>query len=77
MKKTLAQYLELSDAELEELGIDYSDLTEDISGSSSKECILYFNVPDDAPPHILGKKRWSVGQRIEVERAIVNQSNEE
>lgn len=64
-QSALATYLELSDEELQEMGLSQDDLftTEDASGGDRT---FYFNVPDTTPQHVLGKKGWSLGERIEI-----------
>lgn len=63
----LAEYLELTDEDLEEMGIDDEDILPDEGSSGETVYSYYFNVPEDTPDHILAKKGWSLGERVEID----------
>lgn len=63
----LAEYLELTDEELEDMGLDEDDIYPDEGNSGEMIYSYYFNVPENTPDHILAKKNWSLGQRVEID----------
>ncbi|MBZ5486917.1 hypothetical protein HW452_05195 [Halomonas aquamarina] len=61
----IADELGLTVDEVEEVGIE--DLIDEDTGSSGETTYsYYFNVPENTPKHILDKKAWSVGDRVEL-----------
>ncbi|UKY38200.1 hypothetical protein [Pantoea dispersa] len=69
----LADFLGLTDEQLEEAGIDEDLLQEDSGSSGEMVYSYYFNVPDETPEDILEEKGWSVGERIEVPIWLFNE----
>lgn len=67
----LAKYLDLTQEELLEMGLSPDDIQQDKSPSGDAKQSYYFNVPDITPDRILGKKGWSLGQRIEVDVSVL------
>lgn len=67
---TLATYLELTEDDLREMGLEQADLFTD-EDKSSGESQDYFNVPDTTPQRVLGKKGWSLGERVDVPASVV------
>ena len=65
MKRSiLATLLGLSEEELDEMDLDPEDLDE---GKVEEESnTFFFTVPENTPQHILGKKGWSIGERVAV-----------
>ena len=63
----LAEYLELTDEELEEMDLDEDDIYPDEGNSGEMVYSYYFIVPENTPDHILGKKDWSLGDRVEID----------
>ncbi|MEG3126701.1 hypothetical protein SC171_16810 [Pantoea cypripedii] len=68
----LAQYLDLTAQELRETGISQNDIYEDPGDKVDLINNYYFNVPDKTPQHILGKKNWSIGERIDFPGEILD-----
>ncbi len=69
----LAQFLGLTDEQLEESGIDEDLLQEDSGSSGDMVYSYYFNVPEETPEDILEEKGWSVSERIEVPIWLFNE----
>lgn len=63
----LAEYLELTDEELEEMGLDEDDIYPNESKSGEMIYSYYFIVPENTPDYILGSKDWSLGDRVEID----------
>jgi len=68
----LAKYLDLTHEELMEMGLSADDIQQDKSPSGDAKQSYYFNVPDVTPDRILGKKSWSLGQRVEVDASVID-----
>ncbi|MBB1200773.1 hypothetical protein EGM70_10770 [Enterobacteriaceae bacterium 89] len=66
-QQTLAEYLGLTDDDLDEMGLDEDLIHEDTGSSGEQVYSYYFNVPEETPAAILIKKSWMVGQRIEID----------
>ncbi len=67
----LAKHLDLTQEELLEMGLSPNDIHQDNSQSGDDGQSYYFNVPDVTPDRILGKKGWSLGQRVEVDASVI------
>ncbi len=70
-QSALATYLALSDDDLNEMGIRPDTLFKaqpDDNGAAG----YYFNVPDTTPQRVLGQKRWSLGDRIDIPASVLN-----
>ncbi|EKQ7193167.1 hypothetical protein OGU21_15235 [Klebsiella oxytoca] len=63
----LAEYLDLTDEELLEMGLDEDQIHPDTGSSGEMIYSYYFNVPEETPDEILKNKGWSVGDRIEID----------
>ncbi|WP_414147597.1 hypothetical protein ACMGGR_18860 [Erwinia sp. BNK-24-b] len=75
MKRSiLAARLGLTEEELDEMDLDAEDLDE--GKVDEEKTTFYFNVPDNTPQHILGKKGWSIGDRVEVPIDLFNLNGE-
>lgn len=72
----LAEFLGLTDEQLEETGIDEGLLQEDSGSSGDLVYSYYFNVPEGTPDDILEEKGWTIGQRIEVPVWLFNEPDE-
>lgn len=68
----LAKYLNLTQEELLQMGLGADDIHQEESHSDNVKPSYYFNVPDVTPDRILGKKGWSLGQRVQVDASIIN-----
>lgn len=68
----LAKHLDLTQDELLEMGLSPNDIHQDNSQSGDDEHSYYFNVPDVTPDRILGKKGWSLGERVEVDASVID-----
>ncbi|MBK4723918.1 hypothetical protein [Pantoea agglomerans] len=62
----LAKFLDLTDEQLEEFGIDEDSIHEDSGNSGDMVYSYYFNVPEDMDKEILEEKGWRIGDRIEL-----------
>lgn len=72
----LAKYLDLTQEELLEMGLSPDDIQQEKSPSGDTKQSYYFNVPDITPDRILGKKGWSLGQRVEVDASVIDAGRE-
>jgi len=73
----LAEYLDLTDEELEEIGLDEDDIFPDTGNSGDMIYSYYFNVPEQTPQHILEKKGWVIGERVEIDRNFFDDDDSE
>lgn len=62
----LAKFLDLTDEQLEESGIDEDLIQEDTGNSGDMVYSYYFNVPEETSKEVLDEKQWKVGERIEI-----------
>lgn len=62
----LAKFLDLTDEQLDESGIDEDLIQEDTGNSGDMVYSYYFNVPDETSKEVLDEKQWEVGERIEI-----------
>lgn len=62
----LAKFLDLTDEQLEESGIDEDLIQEDTGNSGDMVYSYYFNVPEETSKEVLDEKHWEVGDRIEI-----------
>ena len=72
----LAKHLDLTQEELLEMGLSPNDIHQDNSQSGDDERSYYINVPDVTPDRILGKKGWSLGERVEVDASVLDTDGE-
>ncbi|HBR7383587.1 TPA: hypothetical protein MYN16_004842 [Klebsiella pneumoniae] len=63
----LADYLDLTNEELLDMGLDEDQIYPDTGSSGEMIYSYYFNVPEETPIEILKKKGWAVGDRIEID----------
>lgn len=63
----LASYLKLTDEQLEEMGLDEDQIFADTGSSGEMIYSYYFNVPEETPNKILKKKKWAIGDRVEID----------
>ncbi|WP_380184060.1 hypothetical protein [Kalamiella sp. sgz302252] len=71
MKRSiLAKQLGLSEEELDEMDLDPEDLDEGEVDEESNT--FFFTVPENTPQRILGKKGWSIGERVKVPVDLFN-----
>lgn len=63
MRKELAEYLDLTEDELD--AMDLEDLLQVDTGSRGEMIYsYYFDVPECTPPEVLERKGWHVGQLV-------------
>lgn len=62
----LAKFLDLTDEQLDEMGLDEDNIHEDTGSSGEMTYSYYFNVPENTPQYILDEKGWVVGDRVEI-----------
>ncbi|EKM0532649.1 hypothetical protein PTT84_003032 [Cronobacter turicensis] len=72
----LAVYLDLTDDQLDEMGLDEDIIHEDSGNSGEMVYSYYFNVPESTPQDILKNKSWKIGDRIELPLSLFNESDE-
>ncbi|HBX5829880.1 TPA: hypothetical protein MH615_06470 [Klebsiella pneumoniae] len=72
----LAEYLDLTDEELLDMGLDEDQIYPDTGSSGEMIYSYYFNVPEETPNEILKSKGWSVGDRIEIDLNYFDESND-
>jgi hypothetical protein len=72
----LAVYFDLTDDQLEEMGLDGDIIHEDTGNSGDMTYSYYFNVPEETPEDILQEKGWEVGERVEIPVWILDESSE-
>lgn len=72
----LAHYLDLTEEELLELGLTPEDIQQDSNPSGAAAATYFFNVPATTPDRILGKKGWSLGDRVDIDAAVVDGSKD-
>jgi hypothetical protein len=72
----LAQHLELTCEQLDDLGIDGDSLHEDSGSSGDMVYSYYFYVPKETSEEILEEKGWTVGDRIEVPLWVFDEPDE-
>lgn len=72
----IAKHLDLTQEELLEMGLSRNDIHQDKSESGEDGQSYYFNVPDVTPARILGKKGWSLGERVEVDASVLDAGGE-
>lgn len=70
----LAIYLDLTDDQLDEMGLDEDGIHEDTGNSGDMTYSYYFNVPEGTPEDILQEKGWKVGDRVEIPVWIFGES---
>ncbi|WP_171882580.1 hypothetical protein [Klebsiella quasipneumoniae] len=63
----LADYLDLTNEELLDMGLDEDQIYPDTGSSGEMIYSYYFNVQEETPIEILKKKGWAVGDRIEID----------
>ena len=68
----LATFLDLTEDELSEMGLNGEYIFQDKNAEGDSKGSYYFNVPDTTPDSILGKKGWSLGERVAVDASVVN-----
>ncbi|WP_034913168.1 MULTISPECIES: hypothetical protein [Erwinia] len=73
----LAETLGLTEEEIEVLGLQSTDLQEDADKSGETSYSYYFTVPETTPQRILGKKGWSIGDRVDVDPALFREPDRE
>lgn len=69
----LAQFLGLTDEQLEESGIDVDLIEEDTGSTGDTVYSYYFNVPEETSGEVLEEKEWIVGERIEIPHWFFNE----
>lgn len=62
----LAEFLGLTDEQLEDSGIDEGLIQEDTGNSGDTLYGYYFNVPEGTLTDVLREKEWRVGDRVEI-----------
>ncbi|ORM64312.1 hypothetical protein PRCB_02010 [Pantoea rodasii] len=67
----LANELGLTEEELNEMGLHSDDIFQENDSSDA----YYFNVPDGTPDRILGKKGWSLGERVKINSNVFDVIN--
>lgn len=72
----LAVYLDLTDEQLDEMGLDEDIIHEDVGNSGEMVYSYYFNVPDSTPQDILEDKCWKIGQRVELPLSLFTEPDE-
>ena len=72
----LAVYLDLTDDQLEEMGLDEDIIHEDSGNSGEMVYSYYFNVPEGTPQDILEDKNWKIGERVELPLSFFDEPEE-
>ncbi len=72
----LAVYLDLTDDQLDEMGLDENIIHEDTGNSGEMVYSYYFNVPESTPQDILENKGWKIGERIGLPLSLFNEPDE-
>ncbi|MDF7627828.1 hypothetical protein PUG46_00940 [Erwiniaceae bacterium L1_55_4] len=72
---SLANELGLTEDEVKEIGLHSDDIFQENSSSGTPSGAYYFNVPDGTPDRILGKKGWSLGERVKINSNVFDVSN--
>ncbi|MGV2879434.1 hypothetical protein D9O29_01480 [Pantoea vagans] len=65
-QSNLAKFLNLTDEQLEDSGIDEDLIQEDTGSSGEMTYSYYFNVPEETSSEVLEEKQWEVGDRVEI-----------
>lgn len=63
MRKELAEYLDLTEEEVDAMDLE-NNLREDTGSSGEMVFSYYFNVPECTLPETLKKKDWRVGELV-------------
>lgn len=72
----LAVYLDLTDDQLDDMGLDEDIIHEDSGNSGEMVYSYYFNVPENTPQEILEDKGWKIGERVELPLNLFDEPDE-